>query len=142
MTKATPTRKKSWRTVAGSLVTLLALLVTPFCAPLCAARMCSQTSSPAASEEQCHAAASMHGGVPQIHAALNCNPPELTIAALSPGNKSDLLEISRSAPQAASHSAGSQEFNSDLIVRRNNFSPNRGPLRPSDFSPATSVLRI
>jgi len=142
MTKATPTRKKSWRTVAGSLVTLLALLVTPFCAPLCAAQTCPQSTLPAASKEHCHGAASMHDDVPQIHAALNCNPSELTLAALSAGNESDLLRVSRSAPQAASDFAASREFDSGFISPRNNFSSNPGPLRPPDPFSATGVLRI
>jgi|SRR5712692_851766 len=142
MTNATPMRKKSWQTVAGSLATILALLATPFCAPLCAARTCSQSAPSAAPEEHCHATASVHEDVPQIHAALNCNPPELGVADLSAGNKSDISKISRSVPQAASHIAAYHEFDSGFISHRHNLSANQGPLRPSDPFSATGVLRI
>jgi len=116
--------------------------VTPFCEPLCAAQTCPQSTLPAASKEHCHGAASMHDDVPQIHAALNCNPSELTLAALSAGNKSDISKISRSVPQAASHIAAYHEFDSGFISHRHNLSANQGPLRPSDPFSATGVLRI
>src|SRR3989442_15304352 len=122
MRNAATTRKKSWRTVAGSVLTLLAMLATPLCAPLCAARTCSQSALTAASERHCHAAASMHDDVPQIQATLNCNPPELAVAALSAGNTIDILRGSCSASQAASYPAAFLEFGSGFVARRENLS--------------------
>jgi len=84
----------------------------------------------------------MHDDVPQIQAALNCNPPELAVAALSAGNTIDILRMSCSASQAASYPAAFLEFGSGVVARRDNLSFNSGPLRPSNPFPATSVLRI
>ena len=142
MSKATPVRKKSRLRVTGSFAILLGLLVAPACAPLCAARMCSQTAAPVSSEERCHSASVMHGDVPQIHAAVNCNAPELAASALSAGNKSDILKIYRETSRVASHAATAQKFDSSFIAHGNNFSVNQEPSRASNSFPATSVLRI
>lgn len=137
-----PTRMKNWRTVAVSLATLMALLVTPVCAPLCAARMCSQAGPDGASEGQCHGAAAMQDGSPQVHAARNCNSPELAVADVSDGNKSDIVRMSHAVPQAASHVATSQEFGSSFVGSQKTFFDYSGPLQPPDFFSAISVLRI
>jgi hypothetical protein len=84
----------------------------------------------------------MHDGVAQIHAAVNCNPPELAVAALSAGSKNDTLRMSRSMSQVASLLAASEESGSSLTVSLKNFSSYPGPQRPPDSSFATSVLRI
>lgn len=133
-------RTNNWRTVAVSLATLLALLLTPLCAPLCAARMCAQAGPAGASEGQCHAAAAMQDGSLQMHAARNCNPPELAVAEVSGGNKSDIL-MSR-PQQTASHLATRQEFSLSFARSKKTFFDYPGPLQPPDSFSATSVLRI
>ena len=142
MRNARPTRKKNWRRVAASLATLVALLVTPLCAPLCSARMCSQAATATATEGQCHAAASMHDSGPQIHAARNCNPPELVVADVTDGNKNDILRMSRSVQQTASNLATSQEFGLNLAADMKHFSNFQSPPRQSDSLSTASVLRI
>ena len=137
-----PTRKKSWRTVMGSFAVVLALLVAPACAPLCASRMCSQAMAPAASEERCHSATLVPDDIPQIHAALRCNVQDLAVFAVSTENKIKISKLSRHISAPASNPGAAQKLDSNFIARVNNFSVNPESLRPSDSSAATSVLRI
>ena len=142
MTKAMPVRKKSRLTVTGSFAILLGLLVAPACAPLCAARMCSQSAASVSSEEQCHSASVMHNDVPQIHAVANCNAPELAASALTAENKIKISKIPRETSPAAGDLAATQKFDSSFIAHGINFSVNPEPLGASNSFPATSVLRI
>lgn len=142
MKNATPTRRKNWQTVAASLATLVALLVTPLCAPLCSARMCSQAATATATEGQCHAAASMHDSVPQIHAARSCNPPKLAVADVTEGNNSNVLKRSRTVPRTNSYIATSQEFGLSFAPDLKSFSKFQRPPRLPDSLSTTDVLRI
>ena len=137
-----PTRKKSWRTVMGSFAVVLTLLVAPACAPLCASRMCSQSAAPVASAERCHSTTVMPNDVPQIHAARNCNAPELAVSAVSTENKIKISKISRQASSAASQAAAVQQLDLNFFARGNNFSVNPEQFRQPDSFPASSVLRI
>jgi len=58
MSKSIPVHSRPGGAIALALVTVLALLVAPICASLCAARSCS----PGASREKCHDVASMGAG--------------------------------------------------------------------------------
>src|SRR6266403_530150 len=65
------------------MVTVLALIVAPACAPLCAARVCSQALSSAEEGSPCHAVATERGSAVHVHAAQGCGVPELPAAALN-----------------------------------------------------------
>jgi hypothetical protein len=113
----------------------MALLVAPVCAPFCAAHTCIHVQSRMASETHCHDEAAENNNSSQMHALLECNSPELPVAAFK------TLQMPRSASRETGQVAGSPEFDGVLSV---NYSrgTNSAPLRSSDPFLAISVLRI
>jgi hypothetical protein len=70
-----------------ALVTLLALLVAPLCAPFCRAHVCVARSS-SAQDENCHVSAIANEKAPELNlvAAHTCGLQELPAAALETSN--------------------------------------------------------
>jgi hypothetical protein len=64
----------------ASLITLLALVVAPACAPLCAAQTCAEGH--ASNEMGCHSHRAANGGVVYLQAVQGCGSPELQAADL------------------------------------------------------------
>ena len=141
MSCATPTRMKSWRAITCSLVTVVALLVTPACAPMCAAKSCLQAATVNASEQHCHAA-STHDNVAQIHSFQNCGAPELPVAALTSGNESDALQASRPVAAHAIPYVLPSELTGISAVDGGQCCTKPDSLRLPDSLLTTSVLRI
>jgi hypothetical protein len=125
-----------------SVLTLLALLVAPICAPLCAAQTCLRAKSAIATETHCHGetAASQDGS--QIHTVLNCNSSEMPAAALFAGNKSDILQTFRPSSQVAGPHAVSLESTLILAVNSRSRGPHLETLRSFSSFLAIGVLRI
>jgi hypothetical protein len=142
MNNAIPRLERSWRATAVSILTLLALLVAPVCAPFCAAQTCLRAQTAIAPETHCHAETAVNTDGSQIRAVLNCNSSELPVAALLAGNQSDMSPISPTASPVAGQHAVSQEFASILPVNRASRSAHTEPLRSSTSLLATGVLRI
>jgi hypothetical protein len=121
---------------------MLALVVAPACAPLCAARICSQVSASTTVERPCHLAGLIHGGESHFRAVQNCGASELPSAILTSSIKKDASQASRALTFEFAFSTSSQKFfgfhsqPSALSVA--------GPLSP--HLPATSrldqILRI
>lgn len=110
MSIATRMRNTIWLARACGFVTMLALIVTPVCAPLCAAQVCSQASVSTTSEAPCHLSGAIHGDTPQIHAVQSCGGGELPAAVLSSSIKSDTLRASGAATIVDSFGTLPQEF--------------------------------
>jgi hypothetical protein len=95
----------------ASLITLLALVVAPACAPLCAAQTCTQGH--ASTEVGCHSRGAANGGAVYLQAVQNCGNPELQAANLPSGDKRVTLKkvrASASRGELATHSADSSSL--------------------------------
>src|SRR6267142_6763808 len=77
------------------VVTILALVVTPVCSPLCAARVCSQALSSAEVDSPWHLMKVAGGSATHVHGAQSCGAPELPAAALNSTNKNGSLQNDR-----------------------------------------------
>ncbi len=73
MLKATRIRIASWPLRALSLLTIVALLVAPTCAPLCAGQNCRRADASATANESCHRAGTAHHDALFVHGIRNCN---------------------------------------------------------------------
>src|SRR5258708_28726739 len=71
---ATP-GNRAWVARVASLVTILALVVAPACAQICAAQIC--TEGHASNEIGCHSHAAADGGGVYLQAVQGCSSPEL-----------------------------------------------------------------
>jgi hypothetical protein len=93
------TRNASWPLRALSLVTLMALLVGPACAPLCAAQNCGLAHTPAATAEHCHGGGAMTNEAPLLRGIRNCGAGELPAIVLrsSPAGGASSFESRLSA---------------------------------------------
>src|SRR5712692_702852 len=142
MATAMRIRNASWTVRALSLVTLVALVVAPACAPLCAVQNCQRANASATSHGNCHGSATTPREAPRAHASLNCGSTELAAVVLARTPLGDAFGESRS-------SAPNGKF---LVIEQANSAPAAtfsdfyfGP--PHDFSTRfapvpSSVLRI
>src|ERR1700756_4591809 len=78
MTKARRIRSATWPLRILSAVTLVALIVAPSCAPLCAGKSCPQAEGSAVADGSCHRAGAMHHETLARHGVRNCDLPALT----------------------------------------------------------------
>jgi hypothetical protein len=76
-------RNMSWSLRALSLVMLMALLVAPACAPLCAAQNCGLAHTQAAAAGHCHSSGSMPHEASLLRGFRNCGSGELPAIVLS-----------------------------------------------------------
>ena len=77
------------------VVTILALVVAPACAPLCAAKVCSRGLASKEVDSPCHVMATARGDATHAHAAQNCGALELPVAALTSTSKNEWLQSTR-----------------------------------------------
>src|SRR5215468_1816345 len=107
--------------VCMAIVTILALLVAPFCAPRCSATACAWSSAGGkAQASDCHhealagdAAAANNLDMQQVSIArrpISCNPPELQPATLSAArSRSESFQASESTPYSLSGAFGQSQ---------------------------------
>jgi hypothetical protein len=124
----------------SSLVTVMALLVGPVCAPLCAAYICSTSFGAAAASDHCHMAA-LEDQALRIHAVQNCATPELPPAVFFRAGKGSASDSDRIASPAGIPAAGAGIATTPLLHRRSKYAENES-WRNSHRLHATSVLRI
>ena len=137
-----------------AIVAILALLVAPFCAPLCAAKVCAWSGAGGGSQSSdCHhealaddaaAANSLDAQQTGIAAATGtaCNPPELQATALGP---SSTWRAFSQVSQAASHFLSSTPTQSPAFASRSNragWIESCTAIGTSGTPSATTVLRI
>ena len=88
-------RNASWLLRAVSLVTFVALVVAPACAPLCASQNCRRADTSGAAGGNCHGAGTVPHEAQRAHALLSCGSPELPAVVLSPTPLGDASCASR-----------------------------------------------
>jgi hypothetical protein len=76
-------RNANWPLRLLSLVTLMALLVAPACAPLCAAQNCGLAHTQAAAAGHCHGGGTMPNEAPLLRDIRNCGSGELPAIVLN-----------------------------------------------------------
>jgi len=79
----------------AGLIILLALVVAPACAPLCAAQICVQGH--ASTEMGCHSHGAANGDVVYFQSVQSCGAPELQAANLPSADKRGPLQKVRAA---------------------------------------------
>src|SRR6266436_1898034 len=125
-------RIASWRLRALSLLAIVALLVAPDCAPICAGQNCGRADASATANESCHRAGAMHHKALFVHGIQNCNLPE------SPA----IVSISA----AFSGISGESHLSASLTVEQENSAPatrfsDSWFCRPHDFSSGFAAVR-
>jgi len=95
MNSATLKRAKIHVEKAVSVLTLLALVVAPACAPLCATRACALARSAVGTESHCGSSEAAGKGAIHFHAVQNCGSPQAQAASLPNTNWRVLLRLDR-----------------------------------------------
>jgi len=80
-------------------MTILALIVAPACAPLCAAQACPQAPVSAGMGSHCHSSEVANGGAVHLDSVQGCGSPELQVANLPSANTRESLQKDRSASE-------------------------------------------
>src|SRR6266850_4489514 len=104
-----PRRRKDLLAQVCGVVTMLALVVAPACAPLCAAKACSRGLGSAEEGSPCHVMAMAHGSTTWFDAAQNCGVPELPAAAFNSADKNESQQKNRFAAFGVGLDIPSQE---------------------------------
>ncbi len=140
-------RNDGRRSPSVALVTILALLIAPFCGPLCAANACAGSSANGwANAGDCHheATADKTDGPPtQVVTAKACNTVELPAATLS-GTKSwsSLSETRRGAAPQFRALAPTQDSTSSLGVSHARWRQNNNAAGTKAKATNDTVLQI
>jgi len=95
MNSATLKRAKIHVAKAVSVLTLLALVVAPACAPLCATRACALARSAVGTESHCGSSEAAGKGAIHFHAVQNCGSPQVQAANLTNTNWRGWLQKDR-----------------------------------------------
>ena len=142
MSFATPRRTKGLLAQVCGVVTILALVVAPLCAPWCAANVCSRGLATTAVGSSCHGMATERGSTIHGHAAQNCAAQELPAATVNSVNKNKVQDNERSEEFGAGVGIPPQEISSTVEQSRDvSFACARWPQVSSSLS-LMSVLRI
>jgi len=142
---ASLTRRSSWQGTVIALLTLLALIVSPVCAPLCAAKTCAASSFGSvsnSSDDSCHHSVSSGEHTPdfQFHGTPTCNSGELTAILSTFSNSDELKQESRVVTARVTDS----EQSSFGLINLRSTGWNTHSLSPHRLEPSktTRVLRI
>jgi hypothetical protein len=139
---ATSRRRKGLLAQVCGVVTVLALVVAPACAPLCAAKVCSQALNSAEEGSPCHVMAMGNGNAISAHTAQTCGALELPAGALNSTNKNEGQHDDRFETFSEGLNISPQEISSAPEQSLNYcFACTSSPQRASSLS-LTSVLRI
>jgi hypothetical protein len=130
------------------MVTVLAVLVAPFCGSLCAAsRACTGRAAIEAPEGgDCHhhgaAAASANGSQAGFFAAMTCNSSELPAATVSSSKSWDQLQETRASTPRMQPLAAMHRFPSSPCARGARWRESFGMSGTNDRVTQTTALRI
>jgi hypothetical protein len=142
MSSAILRRTKAMLAQVCGAVTILALVVAPACAPLCAVKVCSQALSSAEKDSPCHLMKIPSGSANHVHGAQICGARELPAAALNSTNKNGLLQNDRFEAFGVGRHNLSQKVSSFSGQSQDRcFACTSSPHRSSSLS-LMSVLRI
>jgi hypothetical protein len=140
MSKSIPSLASKTHLSVIAILTVLALLALPVCAPLCAAKACSSNTS----SEHCHAMASMaaDSGEHLIAPTKSCGPSDFSAILVKTNEQAMDSQGARSAFSAkipGLQAAGSQPvpFSNSLLGPAHQI-----PLASANSLQLTSVLRI
>src|SRR6266478_6996333 len=95
MARVTPGRYTRWPLRAVSLLTLVALLIAPSCAPLCLGRNCWRADASATTNGNCHGVGHSHHEALLVNSIRNCNSPELPAIVSASTPLSEASDASR-----------------------------------------------
>ena len=141
MNERIPTRTKSAWAVGLATLTVLAVLVAPVCAPLCAAKICASGSG--RSQEKCHGMAAMGtDGIQEFFAAgKTCRAFELPVVIAKTDETVSLSRGARSdAPAAQIDDA--YQTSQTLRFASADASPGRWPDHRTPFEADSLLLAI
>jgi len=142
-----PGSGNNWRIATVAIVTVLALLVAPFCGSLCAAsRGCSgNVAIEAPGGGDCHhgaATAGANGSQASFFAATTCNSSELSAATLSSSKSWDQLQETRGITPRLHSVAAMNGFPSSPCARGFRWREIYGLAGANDRVTRTTVLQI
>ena len=142
MSLARPRQAKGLLAQVCGVVTMLALVVAPACAPLCAAKVCSRALASTEDVSPCHLMGIAPGSATHVHGAQSCGAPELPAAALNSADKNESQQKDRFEVFGAGLDIPPQVvFPASGQPKDHCFAWTSSPQRISSLSPA-SVLRI
>src|SRR5712664_1396497 len=142
MSFATPRRTKGLLAQVCAVMTMLALVVAPACAPLCAARVCSPALGSTEGDSPCHLMGIALGSATHAYGAQSCGARELPAAALNSRNNNGSLQNDRFDAFGVGLNISSQKASSVSEQSQDHcFVCTSSHQRSSSLS-LTSVLRI
>jgi hypothetical protein len=140
MNEQNKTRSRRPQRAVAAIFALLAILIAPVCAPLCAAKHCS----PGARPEQCHEMASTRDlrGETLIAPAKDCGQAEFSAVLVKAEEHSTLERGARSDPAPAPIRLSPANAVGSFQASPAGQGIHQVSLESSDSLPLTTILRI
>jgi hypothetical protein len=140
MKQAIPIRVGRTSAVAIALLALLALIVAPTCAPLCAANICSSNTA----QGQCHEMANMgaDGSERLIAPSKICSSPDFSAVLSKADDQTLLSQGARNNPDQSLISRSPEQGPGSLYVDPEHWDVHRVPSKSADSLLLITILRI
>jgi hypothetical protein len=140
MKQAIPIRVGRTSAVAFALLALLALIVAPTCAPLCAANICSSNTA----QGQCHEMANMgaDGSERLVAPSRICSSPDFSAVLAKVDGQTPLSKGARNNSNQSLISRSSEQGLGGLHIDPEHWDVHRIPSRPADSLLLATILRI
>jgi hypothetical protein len=137
-------RKNRWAAALAAMVTLLAVVIGPLCAPICSATFCAAGASRSAEDEGCHGGGARHsdGAKGSLTAVKTCRSAISVVALSNSEEKRPSLQAPRNASAALIAIGDSNKLDGLNIASRARWRDRSSPDLRSEVSPKTTVLRI
>jgi hypothetical protein len=140
MNKAIPVRVGRTSAVALALLALLALIVAPTCAPLCAANICSSNTA----QGQCHEMANMgaNGSERIVAPSKTCSSRDFSAVLAKADDQTLLSQGARNDPEQSLMNRSSEQGLGSLYIDPQHWDAYRIPSSPTDSLLLATILRI
>jgi len=141
MNETISVRRRPANATVLALLIVLALLVAPACAPLCAANACSLGGE---SQGQCHDMSSMgsNGGEQLVATGKTCGAADFSAALVMANERSSLSRASQSDRAPTLSGVSPDDGRGSLYEGAARFGLHRIPLKSEDSPQMTTILRI
>jgi hypothetical protein len=138
------TGKNHWAAAIVAIMTVIAVVIGPLCAPICSATFCAVGAPRSGEDEGCHGSGAQHsdGANGSLTAVKTCRSG-ISVATLpNPEGKRPIVQTTKNASAALVVIADSNELDGRNIASRARWRDRSSPDLHSEISLQTIVLRI
>jgi hypothetical protein len=137
-------RKNRWAAAIAAMVTLLAVVIGPLCAPICSATFCAAGAPRSAQDEGCHGGGARHsdGAKGSLTAVKTCRAGDIAAILSNLAEKRQFSRVTKNTPASWLFATDSSQLLEPETTNRPQCCDGSSPLRQPDVFLRTTNLRI